>query len=321
MSNHHDELFQHLMSNDDDLRAHLQAVLDPEITADIDWDAMTRLPTVLHDPGERELRSDLMVMLPSAHGLFVVILVYEHQSQPSRDIAVRITRYLLRGLQDYAAHDDALPVIPIAIVLTHDLSSWSEPPSLIPESLSNHPFVERYRHAILDLQPIVIDLANPPPAVLCSPPTIAFGLRLLAASTTRRMWEVAAEHTDQFMEAIRARGERTWRAFVGYAYKIDSRPPPESLVNTMKTLENDIDPDAPSYAEQLRQMGHQDGMKAGREAGRSEAENTLRNTIRMALQQRVTLTEEQEDALARADFQTLNEWVLHLADPDLSFLR
>ena len=129
----HDALVRHLFTDLERAADELRAVLPPALVDRIDWATLALEPGSFVDASLRGRHTDLLFSMRTREGQDLrVHVLFEHQSEPDRWMALRTTEYTVRIWVDFRKRNPKakhLPVV-IPVVFHHGPHGWSAPRAL-----------------------------------------------------------------------------------------------------------------------------------------------------------------------------------------------
>ncbi len=112
----------------------LRALLPPDLTVELDLDALEDVTKECVEESLRPTRSDLFFKVPWKAGEHHALMVlHEHQSEPERFMALKTLRYSVNGWYQWLQRQDPPPAkLPplISLVLYNGTRPWEEPRGL-----------------------------------------------------------------------------------------------------------------------------------------------------------------------------------------------
>jgi predicted transposase YdaD len=115
----HDALFRHTFGDPVHAGPLLRALLDPAITAVIDWSTLRRVPDVAIDERQRELCTDLMFTVRLLGRDAFLWLLPEHKSRPDRWAPLQMLGYQVVHWQRLRREQPRLrklpPIVPVIV--------------------------------------------------------------------------------------------------------------------------------------------------------------------------------------------------------------
>lgn len=127
--NPHNALFKHVFSQPEHAAGELRAVLDPALSARIDWGRLALCPGSFVDEALTESHTDLLFSGWLDGEPVLLYFLFEHLSTSQPLVPYRMLRYEVKIWEDWIAKNPAarkLPVI-LPVVLHHSVSGWQGP--------------------------------------------------------------------------------------------------------------------------------------------------------------------------------------------------
>jgi len=181
MPTHHDGMFKHAFSDPQHAGPLLRALLDPAITAAIDWRTLQRAPDTFVDERQREQRTDILftVRIRDRDGFLLVLP--EHKSRPDRWLPLQGLSYIVGIWKQLHREQPDRQLPPILLVVVHcGARPWRATSDL--RALID---LEHMPPAIVAAQPSFScpphDFANRTPAEVRAMALTLFGLATIAA--------------------------------------------------------------------------------------------------------------------------------------------
>ena len=257
----HDKLFKSTFGEPANATGFLRGELPTALSAALDWDHLRPEPGSFVDSHYRHSESDLLFSAP-LHGQDCLIYVlFEHQRELDRWIALRLLRYMVRIWEKFLSEQPEatrLPVI-VPVVLAQNAARWELPPEFsalldIPAGLADdaRPFIPDFTFRLIQLADLPFD------RILGAPAGILV-LRTLKAERTGQL--LGAEVWD---EALIRRALATFEMILRYVYgqaDVDKT----AFARKVAALHSPTIRDAAmTLAQQFRQEGRQEGLWVGK---------------------------------------------------------
>lgn len=152
----HDHFFRLVFAQPEHAADFLQNYLPREVAALLDFTTLEPLKDSFVDEALRETFADLLfsVRLREGGDVYIYVLI-EHKSQPERDTAFQLLRYMVRIWERQRANQPEAPLRPIIPqVVYHGVARWSAPTTfgeLFSGSESLRPFWPDFRFILQDV--------------------------------------------------------------------------------------------------------------------------------------------------------------------------
>lgn len=272
----HDTFFKRTFGRLDVAADHFRRVLPPALVRELQWSTLHREPEESHEHGQ-ELRRDLLFSIRTHGGdPMLLYLHFEHQSSVVPLMALRIVDYEVSALRRWVraetgrsgARPRHLPRA-VAVVLYHGDRAWTAATTiedLVVDGLSN-----------ADPKALcggfhLLDLSEVEDAALDGLVHRMLALLLLKHIRARDLWERFGTWLDLLGQvATLPDGVERLRAVLQYLGDAVGRPPDHVVDAVVESLPSPAKEDAmQTWADSLRQEGHEEGRQEGREEGRHE---------------------------------------------------
>ena len=271
----HDHLFRLVFADPEETAAFLRARLPDSYQGGILWSSLRRAAGSFVDQELRGSVTDLLFEVRSAAAAprQWLYLLFEHQSQPDRWMALRLLRYCCRiwenDRRDHPDEQYLRPVLPLVFYQgEHHWHYAIELAESFPPALRGQPWVPRFC-------PLLLDQTRMAPAAV-------------AGELHGRLLQLAMMHTfEQELGEARKRiapliGELKWKpthggvdyyqAFLRYIVKTGPADTLEALGELLRRLAPELRGDLMTCGEILRREGELKGRQEGRLEGRLEGE-------------------------------------------------
>ena len=263
----HDKLFKASFSDPVNAAAFLRWEVPPALSGKIAWEQLRVEPGSFVDSHYRHTESDLLFSAKLAGCDSLLYLLFEHQTTPDPALALRLLRYMVRIWEAWFKQHPAparLPVI-LPIVLAQNAEVWElsprfasllDVPAGCEEALA--PFVPDFTFRLIQLAALPFEAIRGTPA----------GIMTLRVMKAERVAQLLADPV--WDEALLLQVPRaTFELLLRYLLRADiDKDAFDRKLNaiTQPELQNN----AMSLAEQLRQEGLQKGLQKGRQEGIQE---------------------------------------------------
>ena len=257
----HDKLFQAGFRIPANTAAFLRGQLPAWLNKRIQWSKLKHVPGSFVDERMRKSESDLLFQVPCDNGTAFVYILFEHQHDKDRWIALRLLYYKFQIWMEFLAkHPDAekLPVI-VPVVLAQNATSWKIPTRFselfdlpLGESDPLRAFVPDFTFRLIQLADISFD-------DITGTNTGVMILRALKASRSRKL--LGAEVWDEpRLSKLSTKIFHQLLLYILDAASVDM----ETFHDKVKQLETSkLKHAAMTLAQQLREDGMQQGMQQG----------------------------------------------------------
>ena len=257
----HDKLFKSTFGEPANATGFLRGELPAGLSAAILWDRLQLEPGCFIDSHYRHSESDLLFSAP-LHGQDCLIYVlFEHQRELDRWLALRLLRYMVRIWEEFLHQQPEatqLPVI-VPVVLAQNAQRWELPSEFaslldIPAGLADdtRPFVPDFTFRL-------IQLADLPFHKILGTPAGIITLRVMKAERIAKLLD------DQVWdEALMSQLPREILEFI-IRYILDAGVDKDAFDRKIcRITQPQIQSSAMTIAQQLRQEGRQEGLWVGK---------------------------------------------------------
>jgi len=319
MSGPHDLFVRFTFGHPERAAAELQAVLPPEVVAQVDWSTLHREPGSVVDPKLRETETDLLFSARVRDGrplLFYVLL--EHQSSVDKWMALRMLRYVVRQLEHWhQQHPESalLPVI-IPLVMYHGPEgAWSAPRRVeelfdLPERRESSEawkaLVPRFEYRLDDLTAQRAEALMTRPG----PPLARLALLALRYGRTQELTQQLPGWTPLFEQLSTAPGgAEEVGMVVYYLLRVGDTSSQAVAVGILRSVLGTQRSEElmGTWGEEFIEKGRQQGWLQGLAAG--EAKGRAKDVLRILASQGVQVDDTtRQRILACTDLATLDRW-------------
>ncbi|KFE62931.1 Rpn family recombination-promoting nuclease/putative transposase [Hyalangium minutum] len=278
----HDLFARFTFSHPERAAAELRAVLPPEVVSRVDWTSLRREPVSVVDPELRESQSDLLFSAQLQDGQpLLLYLLLEHQSSVDRWMALRMLRYVVRHLEHWRKEHPASEVLPVVVplVMYHGgEAGWTAPRRV--EALFQLPSdegeLERWRALVPRFEYLLDDLTAEREETLRArpgPPLARLAFLLLRHGRDEGLsWRLEGWKALVAEIHAEAEGLEELRAVVHYLFEVGPPAARKTLRRVLQSVagkerEEDL---MKSYADELREEGHQQGWLKGLAEGQAQ---------------------------------------------------
>lgn len=250
-----DKLFKQVFGEPENAAGFLRAYLPDPIAAAIDWSALTPESGSFIDSEFRLHESDLLFSAPLGGHETIVYCLFEHQSREDSAIALRLLRYMVRIWEARLAKAPGapLPVI-LPVVLAQNGRGWKTDPAF--SALFDLPahLAEDLRAFLPDFLFRLIQLAEIPFDAIRGTPAGIMVLRVMKAERINALLEPPVWDEAMMLRLPENIFEMLMR-FIMNA-EIDTAAIERNVTGIQSPKLKEF---AMTYAQKLRQEGHQEG--------------------------------------------------------------
>lgn len=153
LSNIHDSFFKSLFSVKENLQDLLQGTLPREVLSRVHLDSLTYDPTEYVDQELAPYFKDITCNMLYGEKQIKISLLYEHKSNPAKNIHLQLLRYILNVWENQADNKQSLTPV-ICMVFYHGRSKWTrhEIVKNVPEELKR--FIPLFDFVLFDTKDI-----------------------------------------------------------------------------------------------------------------------------------------------------------------------
>ena len=282
MSNPHDRLVKHILSDLDEARAFLAGALAPGVVAALDLGTLAAVSSDLVDQLLDERHGDLLFTVERrGGGRMVLHVLVEHQSTRDVRMAYRLLRYVLRIWEHHRGEAPTGPLPPVlAVVLYHGEEAWTVSRRLR-DLIDLEGLPAEVVEELPDLRYRVIDLSQLPEEALFGAAQGRLMLLLLKHVHDGDLWE-RLPRWGAALRAVRQSPHGLGALSAVLSYIVDTMPAPPSA-RVQRFLREEVgEPTMKavmSWGDQLRAEGIALGEQRGIALGEQRVLEELRRSL------------------------------------------